>query len=83
MYSGIIKTYDAKKGYGFIVPDDGGHDVFVSKHLLLADLQNTLQAGQACSYDLNIEELKRANLKAIKFTHSLQKSVFLLFGICV
>lgn len=30
MIEGTVKFFDANKGYGFVVPDDGGPDIFIS-----------------------------------------------------
>ena len=30
MIEGMVKFFDANKGYGFVVPDDGGPDIFIS-----------------------------------------------------
>lgn len=50
MATGIVKFFNQDKGFGFIMPDDGGSDVFVH----LSGLQGTgpLQEGQKVSYDL-------------------------------
>lgn len=30
LIEGMVKFFDANKGYGFVVPDDGGPDIFIS-----------------------------------------------------
>ena len=48
MKTGIVKWYDAVKGYGFIAPEDGDKDVFVHKSAVgVAGLQE----GQKVSFD--------------------------------
>ena len=55
MASGKVKWFNNKKGFGFIVPDDGGSDVFVHATALAAAGVKTLADGQALSYSLKEE----------------------------
>ncbi len=47
--SGLVKFYNAAKGYGFVVPDDGGPDVFVPGIVLNRAGLGGLEAGQRVS----------------------------------
>ena len=46
---GTVKFYDPGKGYGFIVPDDGGREVFVHMSALSRSDLDGLQPGQRVS----------------------------------
>lgn len=46
---GAVKFYDPGRGFGFVVPDDGGRDVFVHATTLLRSGLETLHAGQRVS----------------------------------
>lgn len=43
--SGIVKWFDAVKGYGFIIPDDGGDDVLVHSSCLKQMGREALDEG--------------------------------------
>ncbi|WBO61174.1 cold-shock protein [Acidocella sp. MX-AZ03] len=45
--AGIVKWYNATKGFGFISPEAGGKDVFVHATALEAAGLSPLQEGQA------------------------------------
>ena len=46
MVDGTVKFYNAEKGYGFIAPDDGSPDVFVSGRVLERTGVNALESNQ-------------------------------------
>lgn len=47
-----LKWFNEWKGYGFIVPDGGGPDVFVHKSAVLRARLNSLREGQPLEYDM-------------------------------
>ena len=60
MASGTVKWFNATKGYGFIVPQDGGKDVFVHITAVQAAGLNGLNEGQRVSFDVVKERGKDA-----------------------
>ena len=68
MATGMVKWFNATKGFGFIQPSDGGKDVFVHITAVQAAGLNGLNDGQALTYDVISERGKQAasNLKLVK-----------------
>ena len=60
MATGKVKWFDAKKGFGFITPDDGGKDAFLHVSALQAANIETIRDGQAVSYELTEQRGKEA-----------------------
>ena len=52
MSTGTVKWFNAQKGFGFIVPDDGSKDVFVHISAVERAGIGNLTEGQKLSYDL-------------------------------
>ena len=52
MPTGTVKFYDRGRGYGFILPDDGGKDVFVHATALERAGMRGLVEGQKVSFDI-------------------------------
>ncbi|MBN8902531.1 MAG: cold-shock protein [Rhodospirillales bacterium 69-11] len=65
MAIGTVKWFNTTKGYGFIMPQDGGKDVFVHITAVQAAGMRGLDEGQTVTYDVAMERGKAAatNLK--------------------
>jgi len=52
MATGIVKSFDQAKGYGFITPDEGGEDLFAHFSQITMNGFKTLKEGQKVSFDI-------------------------------
>ncbi len=49
--TGTVKFYNQEKGYGFIVPDEGGSDVFVHVTAVQSSGMESLSEGSKISFE--------------------------------
>ncbi|MDA2916587.1 cold-shock protein [Nitrospinae bacterium AH_259_B05_G02_I21] len=52
MKQGNVKWFNETKGFGFIVPEDGGDDVFVHYSQISMDGFKTLAEGQPVRFEV-------------------------------
>ena len=52
MSTGQVKWFNNAKGFGFILPDEGGGDLFAHYSAITMEGYKTLKAGQAVSFDI-------------------------------
>jgi cold shock protein len=68
MAQGTVKFFNAQKGYGFIVQDGGGPDVFVHISAVERAGMRSLVEGQKLSFDIEADRRSgksaAANLQA-------------------
>lgn len=65
--TGTVKWFNPTKGFGFIVPDDGGNDVFVHISAVEQSGLGALVEGQKIQFELQENRGKQAaaNLQAV------------------
>ena len=59
MSTGTVKWFSNKRGYGFIVPDDSGEDLFVHHSEIKMDGYVTLNEGQKVEFEIGQGEKGR------------------------
>ena len=52
MSLGTVKWFNASKGFGFIVPDDGGEDLFVHHSEIKTEGYASLDEGQKVEFEV-------------------------------
>ncbi|XOV78387.1 MAG: cold shock domain-containing protein CspD [Aestuariibacter sp.] len=52
MAVGKVKWFNNAKGFGFIVPDGGGEDIFAHYSTIQMDGYRTLKAGQEVNFEI-------------------------------
>ena len=52
MPNGTVKWFNNAKGFGFILPEDGGEDLFAHYSAIKMDGYKTLKAGQPVTFDV-------------------------------
>jgi len=52
MPTGTVKWFNNAKGYGFILPDEEGEDLFVHYSSIQMEGYKTLKAGQKVDFDI-------------------------------
>ena len=69
MATGTVKFFNSQKGFGFIVQDGGGPDVFVHISAVERAGMSTLNEGQKLSFDIEADRKNgksaAANLQSI------------------
>ena len=56
MSQGVVKTYDPTTGYGVVVGDEGGEEIYLRPGSLKGSIFRLLRQGQRVVYDVSTED---------------------------
>ena len=60
MNTGTVKWFNERKGYGFIIPDDGSDDLFFHHSEIQTEGRASLNEGQKVEYEMGKGEKGRS-----------------------
>lgn len=65
--TGRVKWFNSQKGFGFIVPDNGGKDLFVHFSAIQSSGYKTLKEGQKVEFEIEQTDKgdKAVNVKVV------------------
>jgi cold shock protein len=73
--TGVVKWFNATKGFGFIQPEGGGQDVFVHKSAVERAGLSDLREGLKVSYEVKVDQRRgkssAENLRVLQFPDAL------------
>lgn len=72
-HGGRVKWFNAEKGYGFILPDDGGDDVFVHIRAVTDSGLVSIHEGESLTYSLH-EHRGRISAVDLMLTKNLKST---------
>ena len=70
--TGTVKTFDAKKGFGFIIPDEGARDVFVHHTNIVAKGFKTLDKDERVEFEVQETPRGKNALNVIVIGNAVQ-----------
>ncbi len=73
MPTGTVKWFNNAKGFGFILPDDGGDDLFAHYSSIEMEGYRTLKAGQPVTFEIE-EGDKGRHAKKIHMTELITRN---------
>jgi len=63
--TGTVKWFSSEKGFGFIVPTDGGNDVFVHQTQIHAQGFRSLAEGEEVEFEVDTDQTGRPRAIAV------------------
>ncbi|EEC48123.1 predicted protein, partial [Phaeodactylum tricornutum CCAP 1055/1] len=63
--NGTVKWFDVKKGFGFIVPDDGSEDVFVHQTSVHSEGFRSLAEGEPVEFSIKEDDRGRKSAERV------------------